>query len=180
MSSEINVKLKRKGQSHKDSITLLWLSTTPTRDLCEQVSLIYCGGRSVFENEFEAGVKKEVSDTDSEEYGLYTILTTEKLNEILKFYDDKIDIFSSALKNTKERLVKLEQYLMNAKTAEVYTSISDDMSVQIQDINEITEFIEEYKYLKNYWTFAVQNVFENNSPYSVNETNEYELIYYRD
>lgn len=177
MSSEINVKLKKKGQSCDDAITLLWLSTTPTRDLCEQVSLVYCGGRSAFESEFEAGTKKEESDIKSE-YDSYTVLTTDKLNEILTFYDNKITIFSDAYKTTKEKLTELKQYLMNAKTAEVYIAISDDILEHIQQLDELNEFIEEYKYLKNYWTFAVQTVFENNN-YSISK-DEFELVYYRD
>lgn len=171
MSSELNVKLKRKGQKHNDAVTLLWMSTTPTRELCAEVDLLYNGGISLFDNH-------DITISD-DEYDLYTVLTSDKLEEIILFYNNKINNLLKSLKQIEDKNIKLENLLMNARTSEVYSTISKEILTNTQTKIELQELIEDYTYYKNYWIFAVQNVFENNKLYLDNDI-QYELVYYRD
>lgn len=178
MSSELNVKLKRKGYTYAESPTLLSLTTTPTRDLCEKVSLVYDGNKSAYDMLFESGTKKD-SKEPSLEYGPFTVLTESKLDEIIQFYDDKLKQYSELCEEWQTKVDTLEKRIRAAENREVYDRIEEDLLKLHSVVAEITDAIEELEYYRNYWMFGVKFVLSANTNWSETK-NDYELIYYRD
>lgn len=175
MSSEIRVRLKAKGQSYNNAITLLCLTTTPTRELAQAVDLVYDGGKSTLAYELEEQTEEEIAH--EKEYGIYTVLTKEKLDEILAYYDKEIAQLSKQLTDTNLRIEKIEKSIPQALSVDVYNAMIETVNGLVEVAEDLKKYIEEYQYLKNEWQFSVQAVFEANSACS-SIFEEFELIYY--
>jgi Fe-S cluster assembly scaffold protein SufB len=179
MSSEIHVKLKRKGQSYEDAITLMYLSTTAIRELAQEVSFVFAGGQNPFEEKINTQEPSEEQLEHEKEYGAYTVLTKEKLDEIISFYDRTIVDVSSRINKQEEEIEKLEKMLPLSSNTEVFDRIREEMNDSYYLFNELTESLEEYQNIRNKWIFSVFEVFENNKAYS-SIYEDFELVYYRD
>ena len=179
MSSQIKIKLKHKGQSHEDAITLMWLSTTPTRELSREVSLVYNGGKGLFEEQVN---HEDISDEQlakEKEYGNYVALSSEKLDEIIHFYEHTIEGLIKELEDRKNQIKMLNEMMPKVISVDIYHKMREDIEELDNHIEGINEMINEYEHIKNKWEYSVQDVFEDNKDYS-SPFSEYELIYYRD
>ena len=80
----------------------MWLSTTPTRELSREVSLVYNGGKGLFEEQVN---HEDISDEQlakEKEYGNYVVLSSEKLDEIIHFYEHTIEGLIKELEDRKK------------------------------------------------------------------------------
>lgn len=176
MSSYLTVKLKEKGKSHKNAVVLLEISTTPTRELADSVDFVYCGGVDIF-NQKEPKQLTEEEILHNKEYDLYTVLTKEKLDEILNFYTSEISDMSKQIAEDKLEVEKLEKNQPQAVSTEIFNLMQEKIDDILSNISYLEEEIEDKEYLKNLWEFCVKKVFERNAEF--NGTSKYELIYYR-
>lgn len=179
MSSQIEIKLKHKGQPHEDAITLMWLSTTPTRELSREVSLVYSGGKGLFEEQVNHEGISDEQLAKEKEYGNYTVLSLEKLDEIIHFYEHTIEGLIKELEGRKNQIKVLNEMMPKVASVEVYEKMKEDIEELDNHIEGINDMIDEYEHIKNKWEYSVKNVFEDNKDYS-SVFSEYELIYYMD
>lgn len=177
MSSQIEIKLKHKGQPYEDAITLMWLSTTPTRELSREVSLVYNGGKGLFEEQINHEGISDEQLAKEKEYGNYTVLSLEKLDEIIHFYEHTIEGLIKELEGRKNQIKALNEMMPKVASVEVYEKMKEDIEELDNHIEGINDMIDEYEHIKNKWEYSVKNVFEDNKDYS-SVFSEYELIYY--
>lgn len=177
MSSSIEIRLKRKQESYKDALPLLWMTTTPTRELTSEVDLVYAGGYNYLLEGDDAKTKhKEVIES---EYGYYTLLTNEKLEEIITFYTSEINYINEQIKYYKGTIQQFQELLVKATTVEIYERIQEDIHSHISTLSHLKEDLEEYQHYKNLWLYSVQKIYELVTEIPKNK-DKFELIYYTD
>lgn len=142
MSSQTTVKLITEGGTFGRAITLLEMSTTPTRKLTSEVNLVWGG--------------------NLEEHEYLTELTKEKLDEILEFYQKSLSDNKKWLKREQEEEKSLLEMLPKASNKETYDAIKEDLFEVNQSISYYQEEIEEAEHYLNLWRYSVLRVWEEN------------------
>lgn len=167
MSSNFLVRLKKKRQSYKNSIVLFDLTTTPTRELCDEISFVYCGGRTGRETE------EELQKIKDSEYGDYTVLDNELLDSVIDYYDQKIEDDEKTIKDNISKLIEKKKDILLVKSVDIYNEMSEEINDLPSFIQSEYEDIKENSYYRQCFSFAKQIVedFDNK---------DYELIYWHD
>ena len=179
MSSSLIIKLRKKTEKVDDAPAILILTTTPTRELYNEIDFVYDGGRSMFMTEEQ---EKELESSEHyKEYGDYTVLTLNKLNEIISFYDDKIKQFNDYIKKEYDQKCMIQEAFHNNGKIELLNEITE----RENSIASLQEELDEYKELRNKWEYSVKQVFiEANNLFDLDNLDgsklKYELIYYCD
>lgn len=97
MSSSLIIKIKKKGQCANEAPTLIELSTTPTRELLREVHF----PQPNLNKGFEKSEYWPETEVDAE-YGYYSPLSIDSLDEIINFYKKTIN-------DIKDRINILEE-----------------------------------------------------------------------
>ena len=174
MSSSLIIKIKKKGQCAEEALTLVELSTTPTRELLREVHFPQPNLNHVFSK--AECYSDEVIDA---EYGYYSILSMDSLNEIINFYQSKIDSFKNAIAREEEKINKL---------LKIPTSSAEAVNAVIEQIDESQNYINSLKGIDDddYWEsltyyedlrnqfVSVRSIYRDNCDY--NEKTEFELV----
>ena len=175
MSSSLIVKLKRKGESAEKAISLIYLTTTPTRELLREVNFPQPNLNHVFSKE-----EWNPDATIDAEYGCYSILSLDNLNEIINFYQSKIDSINAAIAGEEEKINKLLKISTSSAEA-VYAVIEqfDESQNYINslkgiDDNDYGESLAYYEDLRNQFISA-RSVYYLNYDYCGKKT-EFELV----
>lgn len=162
MGTNTIVKLKRKGENADTAPVLFTLSTAPSRELLDNLSLLYNGGFG-----FEP--------IEPSEYGYYTVLDDETITEIIKWYENEI----IKLKKLKEENImgvdRFYNQLSQVKSPETFNLIDE----KINDLKEINKYLDDeingITYLKSLWEFALRVLHEN---IDYQKIIDWELVYY--
>ena len=174
MSSSLIIKIKKKGQCAEEALTLVDLSTTPTRELLREVSIPQPNLNHVFSK--SEWYPDAVIDA---EYGCYSILSMDSLDEIISFYQSKVDSFKEAIAREEEkinRLLKIPTSSAEAVNA-VIEQIDDTQnyinSLKGVDDDEYCESLAYYEDLRNQFQY-VRSIYRDNCDY--NKEAEFELV----
>lgn len=176
MSSSLIIKIKRKGECAEKAISLIYLTTSPTRELLGEVSIPQPNLNHVFS-------KKEwypdaVIDT---EYGCYSILSMDSLDEIINFYQRKIDSFNASIAREEEKINRLLK--ISTSSAEAVNAVIEQIDDAQNYINSLKgvdddECYEEslvyYEDLRNQF-ISVRSIYNLNYDYCDKKT-EFELV----
>ena len=130
MSSSLIIKIKKKGQCAQEAPSLIELSTTPTRELLREVHF----PQPNLNKGFEKSEYWPETEVDAE-YGYYSPLSIDTLNEIINFYQIKI-------KSIKERIKDLEENIntflkVSVSSQELLESLLekiDSLKAEIRDL----------------------------------------------
>lgn len=174
MSASLIVKIKRKGESAENAITLVCLSTTPTRELLREVYFPQPNLNHVFSE--EEGYPDAVLDA---EYGCYSILSTDSLNEIINFYQRKMDSFEASIAREEEKINRLLK--ISTSSAEAVNAIIEQIdeaqnyinSLKGEDDDAYCESLAYYGDLRNQF-ISVRSIYNENCSY--NKKAEFELV----
>lgn len=175
MSASLIIKLKRKGECAEKAISLVYLTTTPTRELLREVSIPQPNLNHLF--------SKEEWNPDAvidAEYGCYSILSTDSLDEIISFYQSKIDSIKASIAREEEKINRLLK--IPTSTAEAVNAVIEQIDESQNYINSLKgiddsdygESLAYYEDLKNQFQY-VSSVYSLNYDYYHKNT-EFELV----
>lgn len=174
MSSSLVIKIKRKGESAEKAISLIYLTTTPTRELLREVNFPQPNLNHVFSQ--AEWYPDAVIDA---EYGCYSILSMDSLDEIINFYQTRMDSFKASIAREEEkinRLLKISTSSADAVNA-VIEQIDDAQnyinSLKGEDDDDYSESLNYYEDLRNQF-ISVRSIYNMNCDY--NEKTEFELV----
>ena len=131
MSASLIIKIKRKGECAEKAVSLIYLSTTPTRELLREVSIPQPNLNHVFSK--DEWSPDAVLDA---EYGCYSILSMDSLDEIISFYQSKIDSLNDLIAKEEERINRL---------LKIPTSSAEAIKAVIEELDESQNYINSLK-----------------------------------
>lgn len=178
MSSQFTVKLKRKGTSVNGAPTLMWLCTTPARELTSNVgSIIWGDGKDSAESIKDLTEYDEVCSMDSEIDSFsairWHVLDKETMSDILSWYRARVDLYKADMKDTEDYIKECRENALAAKSTEVAQMFLDKVSALKEDIVDIQDSINEYQDLLDKFIF-VKNIVDDS------DNADWELVYYVD
>ena len=174
MSSSLIIKIKKKGQCAKEALTLIELSTTPTRELLREVHF----PQPNLNKGFEKSEYWPETEVDAE-YGYYSILSMDSLNEIINFYQSKVDSFNASIAREEEKINRLLKIptssaeAVNAVIEQIDEAQSYINSLKGVDDNDYWESLAYYEDLRNQF-ISVRSIYNLSCDY--NEKTEFELV----
>lgn len=155
MGSSVFIKLHTEGLEFDKAPLILELYTSDTRELNSSINLV-----------FSPMLKPD------REFGHYTELTSEKLDEIIEFYREAQKKSVELLdKRTKEQ-EELKTQITKVSSVKIYKEIRDEIN-QLEDSIDYLRFeINHLEHLLSRWIYGVRDVWYNNP--------DYKLYYYVD
>lgn len=175
MSSSLFIKIKRKGECADKSLTVISLSTTPTRELLREVSIPQPNLNHVFsQNEWYPDAVLDA------EYGCYSILSMDSLNEIIDYYQSKIDSLNKSIAREEEKINRLLK--ISTSSAEAVNAVIEQIDEAQNYINSLKgvdddeyygESLAYYEDLRNQFQY-VRSIYNDNCDY--NKKTEFELV----
>lgn len=179
MSSQFTVKLKRKGTSVNGAPTLMWLCTTPARELASNVSSIIWGdGKDSAESikdltEYDEVFGKNEQENDSFSAIRWHVLDKATLNDIIEWYRSRIQTYTNDKKDAEKEIKDLRALAVESKSVEVAQSFLDRISSIKEVYQDIDSDIAEIQSTLNDFLF-VRNIVDDS------DNADWELVYYVD
>lgn len=162
MSSSLEVILKRKDEDYKKGITLVYLYTTPARELANECNIIYGNGDNVL---------------STKEGVCFHPLSSDLLEEILGYYETLIAAYEKEIVLTKEEIKILNEVLYKVNNLEIYQHIKEEIEQKEYEQEENEELLSDYRHQRNLWFYCVKYVYTENTNFSTGES-EFELVYH--
>lgn len=158
MSSYLMIKAKPKSfvaKEYPNYPILLCLCTSPARELASDIDL-----------------PLTVSWGDKEDESTWKALTTDKLAEIIDYYNNEIKALENILNEYNEQYAQYVHIVQTSKNTTFCKSIlKEDMPELKERIDWLKEDIENIKYLKDKFLF-VSDILDENE--------DFDLVYYLD
>lgn len=178
MSSQFTIKLKRKGTSVNGSPTLMWLCTSPARELTSNVSSIIWGdGKDSAESIKDLTEYDEVFGKDEEIDSFsairWHVLDKSTLNEIIEWYRSRIQTYTNDKKDAEKEIKDLRVLAVESKSVEVAQSFLDRISAIKEVYQDIDNDIAEIQSTLNDFLF-VKDIMDDV------DNADWEVVYYVD